>query len=265
MRLISKFRDYYDVAQASDIESKPLYMRKNELIKFKSGSYVVNADHVMVDRLGAALTMYEALPSSAYGKRVVLGVCGVLTPAYVWDGYFLRGASELAMLLATRKSDAEWPSDRKAEEKKWRASAEAMRKGDATNWLSRGKCTLKGWKTFEADFSADLAKAHDVVFRDFDVPLFLISSKHGDMVIELNPNLKDLGYHRVEGAFILWQRIDMYLGNQLAKQVDPLPMEDKYRRDAHGFDDKSFKNVAPGERKARRRANKKSKKEKGKA
>lgn len=45
----------------------------------------------------------------------------------------------------------------------------------------------------------------------------------------------------------------------MAKQVDPLPLSDDLRRDAHGFDETSFKDVAPSAKKARRAENKKRK------
>ena len=85
--------------------------------------------------------------------------------------------------------------------------------------------------------------------RDLDV------SVHG-MVLERNPVLRDLGWQRHAEPFSVWQSVDQYLGNQMARQEDPEPLSDELRRDAHGFDDRSFKTDAPGMRKARRKTNK---------
>lgn len=59
---------------------------------------------------------------------------------------------------------------------------------------------------------------------------------------ELNPRLNVWGFQKVFDPYTAYQELDMYLSNQLADQQDPVPQRtQELIRDAHGFDDWSFK------------------------
>jgi hypothetical protein len=83
---------------------------------------------------------------------------------------------------------------------------------------------------------------------------YIARQQGNSYLIQADSNLGSLGLASLIPAYDAWQKIDMFLGNEMAVQRDPLPLDDVYRRDAHGFDAFSFKNIAPGERKKRRAA-----------
>mgnify|MGYP006282300013 CR=1 FL=1 len=50
-----------------------------------------------------------------------------------------------------------------------------------------------------------------------------------------------------------YQELEMFLGDTLVEREVMPVLSDRAKRDAHGFDEKSFKQVSPG-KKAKRRA-----------
>ena len=59
------------------------------------------------------------------------------------------------------------------------------------------------------------------------------------------------------------QEIDMFLGNNMATQMDPTTTRDDTDiAESKGFNNKSFRNRAPSAKKARRREKKKRRKQK---
>jgi len=71
--------------------------------------------------------------------------------------------------------------------------------------------------------------------------------------IEVNPNLADLNFQRVVEPYTAYQEVDMFLGNQLVGNFEPMPdFGDELKRDAHGMDDWSFKQKGPKKRKQKK-------------
>ncbi len=60
--------------------------------------------------------------------------------------------------------------------------------------------------------------------------------------ITLNPRLADLEFQRILPPYDVFQSIETYLFNELAEQTNPpVEISDDIRRDAHGFDKRSFR------------------------
>jgi hypothetical protein len=81
-----------------------------------------------------------------------------------------------------------------------------------------------------------------------------VSNFKDEVIFHKNYKLIDAGFAKVLDAASAYQEIEMYFSNNLAQQIDPVPERtQELIRDQHGFDKYSFKQVAPGERKARRK------------
>ena len=269
MRLHSSHKDYYDVMQRTDLEPMPRFVRKNttEHVLYKDKARV-SALAPLSDVLGSIPVMRDiGLHAS------VLGFCGKLIPLYRILEVDIAGCSSYRSFTSVHEVTAylravpvPWESNGRLDHQRMiRALDEEDEHGaDQFHGLS---FNVKGWERWMQTKGRSLDGNHDDLFRLVGSPVFLLrglsyrcdrlfSSQEAGVVLECNPVLKGLGWHRHMEPFEVWQTIDQYLGNQMAEQEDPAPLSDELRRDAHGFDDRSFKTSAPGKRKARRKANK---------
>jgi len=96
------------------------------------------------------------------------------------------------------------------------------------------------------------------VFVEYKTPIFVYQypsrnswRQHVEFVI--NPCLKDLEFFKMFDAFTANQMIQQYIMNDLAKQDDPEPLDDKYRVLAHGMDETSFRRDKGGPTRKRKK------------
>ena len=75
--------------------------------------------------------------------------------------------------------------------------------------------------------------------------------------IYLNPPLNALQFFKVMPPIQAFQELSMFISGPMAKQIDPKPLDDKYRLIAHGMDEWSFRNPDPPKRKQKCNKNKK--------
>lgn len=216
MRILSKFKDYYDGCQSIDREKTPLYLRN------QSEYELTNSDE---DKQWSKLLRFVNC------NFQILGFCGKLIPVMVVPGKVIysswTGKQEPGICYLEAKSYLEANPIRSERD----IYSEANRRLNEENW-----------KDYMSSFNFN--NTYDHLFRRFNTPLLLIKPSIQytyNPKIYINPNLQDIGWHRHMHPTVCYQEIDMYLSNQLAKQVDPLPMADVYRRDAAGFDNMSFK------------------------
>jgi hypothetical protein len=91
------------------------------------------------------------------------------------------------------------------------------------------------------------------IFIELKAPVFLIKQYYveGEITLYVNPNMSEYGLQRVFDPWTAYQEIEMYLSNTLAVGVEVMPtFTDELKRDAHGFDNWSFKQIGPKPRKA---------------
>lgn len=272
MKLYSGFKDYYDVIQRMDLDPRPAYVRKNniDLVIFKD-----KAKMASFGSLSGVFKMMPMAPKEAGTSRLILGFCGRLIPLY------LHGRQVYDSIVSVLDRLRE-PPDPEVEDQThnyrsrlWnhKRLIQVLDKETRRDTYSDTRWGFHpdGWKGWLAGDGALLQGEHDEIFRMVGAPIFLwrgrwmndeISHQKSGIVLEKNPSLKYFGYQRFMEPYEVWQSIDQYLGNQMAKQEDPSPLSDELRRDAHGFDDRSFKAIAPSEKKARRKRNRKNKNKK---
>ena len=90
------------------------------------------------------------------------------------------------------------------------------------------------------------------IFITIKAPIFLMKQHYGRGSIEfhINPNMSEYGLQRIFDPWTAYQEIEMYLTNTLAVGVETIPIfSDELKRDAHGFDNWSFKQIGPKPRK----------------
>ena len=103
----------------------------------------------------------------------------------------------------------------------------------------------------------------DALHRQYRAPAILVRNampnvgKRGvSEGLIINPVLKELGFQRAVDPYTAFQEISMYMGGVLGRPEmvhDPIPND--AMRDMKGFDEFSFKQQSPGQKKARRKLN----------
>jgi len=278
MRIHSKTKDYYDVIQRTNLEPHPAYIRDNTI------GLICHDDKKRIQDLGMIHEARESAPIPPVGHGVglqVLGFCGKIHVVYIFKDHCFTSLPDLhAHLLKTQPNDPN-----KLHEYPWNSTSERLTSRNIVQLLKqleeehsrdhfsskRAAFTLAGWSRFTQETGRKLQANHDDLFRQIRAPVFLYRSKntkeaqldprHG-RILERNPVLINIGWQRHMPPFEAWQRIDQYLGNEMAIQRDPEPLSDELRRDSHGFNDRSFKNDAPSHKKLRRKSNRKRKSQK---
>lgn len=270
MKLISDFKDFYDVGRASDFEPTPVFERKRveEVISYgdkkrwaslgKFGDFRTNADRVPWHP-----SFDDGLRSGVH--NVWLAFCGHLYFWYQWDELLFSSLAELREYVRA-KPEARFGEFSLVEGSRKRM-VEAFDEFDGRNPRSTWGSPPPTDEAWEASGLGREPLPADL-FRQEGAPYFRWGSDARDYTprmtprpegafLTMNPSLAKLGVFRKWDAHETWQQIDQYLGNEMATQFDPNSARtDELARDYHGFDDKSFKNTAPGARKENRRRNK---------
>jgi hypothetical protein len=259
MRLRSDFRDYYDAMQRMDIEPKPLYVRK------QTKEFIKDGDKARKQELTPLVEVFNGMPSTrgdlGYVRRV-LGFCGKLYPFYLgWDSEVLKQKPRCLMDIQEVQYHLSTVSSEEKSYYNWRDYKQEISNIETRRtYYGLRAFSLHGWNDFIQKEGRLLKGDYTDLFRLIKAPVFLFHSSsqgnHSGYTLRCNPSLKDIGWFRQMSLSTAWQEIDQYLGNQMVVQEDPAPLSDELRRDAHGFDDHSFKQMSPGAKKQRRKTNK---------
>jgi len=284
MRIISNFKDYYDAfAGIQTADELPIFIRERAERPFElhlpgGAGLTDTAKHLLpaIQLLNSAPSVSALSTAFNHISMEVTIVSGVMYPSYFdrprlswitehpirWNTVpEIIEAAELGTvgfnternrsdLTALRKSISH-AKDEKCDKTRLFHS---QSKNTPPTRLGFYPFSLYGWQEFVRDFSDGFSGKEIIppeTHRFFRSPVLhvfkLPNTVHYTCVV--NPCLKDLSFSSVRHPHLLAQDIDQYLGNQMARQVDPIPVRtQELIRDAHGFDDKSFKHGTPDRR-----------------
>jgi hypothetical protein len=236
VKVISKFKDYYDPVGRTDREDRPLYLRHT------SGEQTVDAQ--MMPAFARVRDVLAQLPAPQVGDAAIVGFCGraypvLLLPEPCWtldeyerglrdrlagpglDGWGRQQLEHALELLHARRARPHSP------------------------WLN-----LRSWRRFldEARFEVS-----DEAFRQLRAPVFLLTEGYGRLHVVANPRLAPLRFASQVDPYQAWQSLDVYLGNNLSdlRQDAPEPA-DELKAHYHGYDEWSFRR-RPGTKGRRKR------------
>lgn len=246
MKIVSSFRDYYDNAVGYDSDHTRIYVRDTTRVDYKKGRE--NGIKKVAEFLEEVSQLQETFRMEDQIEHRIIGFCGKLHLMHSFqEVHYLSSEYDQCCesYLAIARAD---PANRILI-----SSSRYMRK--RFRWPDEN-----GRKSYR-----ECLKMHaglmmsDQPFLELDAPCFMMClnrERHRKAAAEMtiNPQLRDLRFQRVLDPYRAYQEIDMYIGNQLAKQNDP-PSEftDALKAHAYGFDEWSFRNYSPGPRKTRRR------------
>ena len=259
MRIISKFSDYYDGVNYSDT---PIWERKQIKIPLQEHRFTQkdrNDSVLSNEQLDYVKELYDSIPEidpdytehtggyqgSLYGNRVI-GFCGKV---YIVHRLLKKDERNLNIELHKAFIDIEKYKEEFVNLYKYKETHK--HKWERRSFKFYGFGHKKGHpKTFDEWHKTYNNNKTSKLFLDLNTPLFYIH--RGSLVV--NPCMKDKGLHTLFDVWTVSQEIEMFLGNNLASQMDPdCILTDEGKRDAHGFNNTSFKNTSTKKPRRRKR------------
>ena len=257
MRIISKDKDYYDGAVGFYSDNDVVYVRKKEVIQYSWGK--PSPDQRIYETIREDTLKLLQLPElntwpnfTSYASYSLLFFCGRVYVTLKYEEETFWSFDTFHQYLENKaKNSRFWKKERA------KTDLETLEKRETKKryFTAQPYCESTA-KTIKPSYEVPVE-----LFLKVGTPCFLIEISYGTQrCITLNPNLRKLGFASKLDSFTCYQELDMFLGNQMAQQKDPVPQRtDDLIRDQHGFNDKSFRNTAPSTKKERRKANKKRK------
>ena len=233
MKIVSKFKDYYDGVGANDLEPTPVYVReKREAVI--DNNFAVDA----IKRPRAILrSQYHQPGIKVEVTAGVVGFCGEIYPYILKERYGDVGYHKIGFQYEYDQSkfaNMLWPTGKNIKPLlKWK-------------WGMRDKKNLMIW--------LENIKKLKSIFMDCETPAFALLgiTETGKIRIEINPRLADHYFYKAMDSYSAYQEISMFLGNELAKEkeVDVPVGGDEIVAHSKGYNKWSFRKE-PGQKKRR--------------
>jgi hypothetical protein len=245
MRIISKHKDYYDGGLAHGIDTDRIFVRNKVSLPIKQ----VKQD------LSNTLNDLQ-LPKGYF----IVGFCGeIILARDLSVELFVDPSNKFKYIVFGNDCVYYNTRERKTEFKLGVSNykdhdifLDTELKKEGPSWLRRWSPIAIIRKTLE-----DCNKIFNELSYHYRVPYWLLTKEE----LILNPILKNIRFYTEVDVYQTFQRIDQFLGNNLARDTEvdvPVGGNDVVMR-SKGFDDKSFKKD-PGTKKRTRRLGKFSKK-----
>ena len=222
MRIISKFKDYYDGVMRTGMDREVVYVRENKEIELKE-------DFGFDFSTSESGNLYEV-------KLLLLGYCGQIYK--VMDlTYQVKSKVLTNVYDKYRKVFFDYE-----EFKKFMTERGLCRQWDFESSYWGGK-----FHKFNKFVPFKLLE----LFHRYQTPLFLVSHKtkystKGITTVTLGPNLQKLYFHRVKDAYTAYQDIFQFVAgvlNHPETKMVKISDEDKIAK--HGYDKWSFRQKGP--------------------
>ena len=253
MRIISKFKDYYDCIMGQyGIDNSIIYKRNNEIIKLDR-----NDTFIFTHKLFKQETCSYYKPNITKDNMNILPkfvwFCGKIYVYYMINYYdnglevtnYVYDKDEIFKLFETYNSSYTKPKEIKRKIALFKTEYERINGSKILNDL---------FITFNTPI---FALSFDTKWNYFSANL------RGRIChVELNPNLKDIQFYKLFNPVDAFQELSMFIGNVLTNTAEIPQIDEKYRMAQRGLDKTSFRQDAPGIKKEKRRANKKRKRNK---
>jgi len=292
MRIISKFRDYYDSVQAHGVDLSLVYLRKvtrygvNEgdtLRKIYTDLTAQGELHGEVDVETPGMDLFWEPQENCWRAELegredsfhfsvnilVVGVCGKIRPCLRFRyGNKARYSCSLDDFDATvdfayNVQQADKIVDKFPKRLRTLYYAKLSKKEQRKRKHRKdGDIYELHREEFEAFFNKRLPRDDSRLFQHFKSPIITLRRMDGPygrgcLALHVNDALRKVGYMKVADPYEVYQEISQYIGGVLGVgEPDTLEISDEDMRDEKGFFDMSFK-TDPGTKKPIKRGKKK--------
>jgi hypothetical protein len=229
MKIISKYRDYYDSAMGLGVDNTKIWMRKDETVNIKFPLKFRDTHYSRGDRSSQIpfISLGHSNPSSPYISSFLILLAGKLYPAVEVLVNYLDAPQRFYTLYSLiRYIDKNNMSDLL---KGWRGKVEEDTVQDLKDLF-----TLTG-----SEILRDFAIQHKIVIATD----YSNSMTHGPRakVLTVNPQLSRLQFQKCLDQTTVYQELEQWVGGVLTNN-EPIPEpSDKEKVNIHGFDKLSFR------------------------
>lgn len=214
MRIISKFKDYYDSVQKQGMDSEVLYIRDSQILDFDFNIYKDVSSHYVIESF-------------------ILGFCGNIYKCFRLSYDDLRSKKIEKFYFDIESNIEEFKKD-----------------SIAFGFLKESDFNTKRWSfryglgKFLNSPTSDLSN----IFHKHQVPVFLIRHRQytdeteGKTKLVLNPKLQTYGVQSFKDTYTCYQEIFQYVSgvlNHPENKMVTISNNDKISK--HGFDKWSFR------------------------
>jgi hypothetical protein len=240
MKIVSKFKDYYDSANTW-YSDRPLYIRKTEEFEFSE----LNRETKQI--LEPVKKIYDTMPSNSDVESIVIAFCGKVYICNEFDNNIFH---------TTKKLEAYCKKIIKDNYQFYCGSASSVIKelGDKKqkpSWWGRESLSHDSWKRFLSDTNFDIPSDSFIAMKS---PVFVLTKIATTLHLITNPLLKDYNFASQVDPYTAFQEIEMYVGNEMVDQMDPnITRTDNDIRDSKGFNNWSFRKHKDENKKRRKK------------
>ena len=250
MRIISKFHDYYDIGMSHGQDQTLIYHRVPTVSKSKA-SYFCDVPIDFEEETSANILAQSHANALSY-QRIVVGFCGKVYQCYVMGADvtpYHQPSIRITSCCYNALGVKNFIDDYGAKEtiKSFYSKPHPWRTDSLKYSIIQRR--FDEWKT-------------DKYFDEFiklKAPVFVVDRCNMGREIRMTINLEltTFQFYKVVDPYTAYQEIAMFIGGVLGVgEPFMIEIEDKYKRDAKGFNDQSFK-TRPGTK-----PNRKNKKDK---
>jgi len=212
MRIISRFKDYYDGCQSYGSDPNLVYVRKTREITIERERMGEVKQRELKEAIIDVSTKIKRI--GYYDPHIdpgAIAFCGKIYPFWRYNGSIYYDYARLRTAVIGSSKD---------------------------------RRLLHSIKYHEPSEFYDLYNQEvDVTpFNYLKSPIFLIEEIEYIRYLVVNPSLRNYDFATQVHPYTAYQEISMYLGNDMANQMDPeIGISDKLRAESHGFDKWSFR------------------------
>lgn len=276
MRIISKFKDYYDSAQGLGIDKTLVYVRHPSKVKI-SESDIKTIDDMVKDAPRYRRNNYDPDLISSY--NIIIGFCGNIYPCIELrrsvkqknsygvvesedESTYIYSYDELICYLIRHKLNKELDSLTNKSIFYGNNKVSAQKFFNLGENSSRLEHLFINNKTpiFVIVNEKEIQVGRDVTTHkgcSSGISSVPITEKNG---VIINPNLKDLDFCRIVNSFTAFQEISMYIGGVIPKDgPEMVEISDKMMLQKKGYNEESFRKM-PDNRRRKRKSGKIKKK-----
>lgn len=259
MRIVSKFQDFYDCGQFYGVDKSLVYVRHTSKEPIDGGKW---PDNCVIPNSGSfngefrnkKLTSveYESKYVSFCGKIIPYVVLTFTKPMDIDEPFEVRTSEEYIYDMDDfKRVILKWVS-----ENDYKTFLEAREKESHIYWNRSSYFHVKKFLNVVESIKILTARTADVHYKE-RCPTFLIDMgntkeynpaykrilRHDSRIaITLNPELKKIGFYKVEDPYTAYREIEMFMGGVVSqKENEIVQISDGYMAQAKGFDCYSFK------------------------
>ncbi|MBF0315295.1 MAG: hypothetical protein HQK52_17880 [Oligoflexia bacterium] len=260
MRIISKFKDYYDSIQTFDKDDIVYCRDPNKMCAKKLlGQSIIDVHDDREREDIARLSIFCKMVLIGY-RNMLLGFCGKLYPVvevYYYEKNDGKISKEYKRSVFYKQEELD----------QFMTQMQKRKNPPKDAYYSIEKhIGSKYFKEREQRIETIRVKVLEL-FHSLNVPVFLLQTEtypgefggdgyrtghyRRDVILETNPCLEEIFFQKIYDAYTVFQEIRMYLGGVLLRPETPmLTISDEVKAQQHGFNKLSFR-ALKGDKKPR--------------